>query len=48
MNNIKIANWWIKVWQISSICQIRQTKVLPNFHLLRYYGTEGEEEYGVL
>ena len=28
---IKIGNWQIKVWQISSIHQIRQTKVQPNF-----------------
>ena len=33
LNNTKIANWWIKVWRISSI---RQTKVPPNFHLLQY------------
>ena len=31
MSNTKKANWRIKVWQISSIHQIRQTKVPPNF-----------------
>ena len=31
--NLKIVNWRIKVWRISSI---RQTKVSPNFRLLRY------------
>jgi len=36
LNNIKTANWRIKLWQISSIRQIRRTKVLPNFCLLRY------------
>ena len=34
VTNIKVANWQIKVWQISSICQIHQTKVPPNFHHL--------------
>ena len=36
MNNIKIANWQIKGWQISSIHQICQAEVPPNFRLLRY------------
>ena len=34
LSNIKVANWQIKVWRISSIRQIRQTKVPPNFCLL--------------
>jgi len=37
MKNIKIANWQITVWLISSIHQIRQTKVPPNFRLLSIY-----------
>ena len=35
VNNIKIANWGIQDWQISLICQICQTKVPPQFRLLR-------------
>jgi len=34
VGNIKIANWRIKVWQIFSISQIRQTKATPKFHRL--------------
>ena len=33
VNNITVTNWRIKVWKISSIHQICQTKVTPN---LRY------------
>ena len=36
MNNIKVANWQIKVWKISLISQICLSKVLPRFHLSRY------------
>ena len=36
LNNIKMANWQIKVWRISSIRQICQSKVPPNFYLLWY------------
>jgi len=33
VNNRKVTNWRIKVWRIPLICQIRQTKVKPNFLL---------------
>jgi len=38
MDNIKVPNWGIKVCRISSIRQICQTKVPPNFRLLWYVG----------
>jgi len=30
-----IVGWRMKVWQILSICQIRQTLATPNFHCLQ-------------
>ena len=39
VNNIKVTNWQIKVWQLSLICQICQTKVTPHFRCLWYFDT---------
>jgi len=42
MSHGLIVSWRIKVWQILSISQIRQTLATPNFRHLRYLINVGE------